>query len=465
MERTTKMRLPITSETTPNELKKFLVQAAPNDRVRLKKDVLYCRPERIGGPLDHAKGHLGGDTVTKRQELWRKLDEVFKKDHINLGEHAKQVLLPHEYEKLRTLANGDLKVKHLLRIFEGTVKVDGKNYQYDRLNPFAAGAYGQIYRAKIQNAADGSELALKKVAKPTAKDEEALRQEVAVHGQARGAQVDKLNYVVETGALVVGHDGALYQPMAMAVCSADKLLDKFTIPEAENEVNSLVVLTLHDWIMSLYQINSVGLAHRDIKPENWLLSKEGIWQLSDFGTAGDNEKSYGAHQFKGYRVTGNGSVFAKAPEWLHSELPPDREDPDKFKNEPAVFKVGHSADVFSMGVAAFRLITRGKLPFADPLKFDDPSQRLPLESEYEEQVLAYRASGKLFSEWYLAEYGQPIPLAWRSFFDWVLHSDPQKRPSAGELLELPIFGYLKRMDVSKLRQELLQKPPSDKSVH
>ncbi len=467
MERTTKNRLRITPETKPSDLKEFLAQANPNARLRFKNGELYCREERKGSALTRAKNHLSGDTAEKRQKLRAEIEKVFDQNKIDFNSHVKKVLLPHELEKLDA-TSGDLKVKHLMRVFTGTLKVDGNDYQYDRFaKPFAHGAYGDIYRAKDSKpTGETRELALKQIKKLTAEQENALRQEVATHLKARHAQVDKLNYVVETSGLVKGQDGEIYLPMPMALCSGEKLFGQFTAPAAANEVNSLVLVSVHDWLMGLYQLHSVrwdgsksiGMAHRDIKPENWLLSQEGVWQLSDFGTAGDSERIYPAHQIKGHRVTGNGTVMTKAPEWLHSELAPDRENPDKFKDEPPVFRVGHKADVYSLGAAVFRLLNNGQWPF------NNPSAPATTEVVYEEQVLAYRESGKPYCQWYFEEYGQEIPAPWRHFFDRALHSDPDKRATAGELLELPIFGYLKQMDIPKLRADLVLKAQSVKGA-
>ncbi len=80
-----------------------------------------------------------------------------------------------------------------------------------------------------------------------------------------------------------------------------------------------------------------GLIHRDIKPGNILITSEGMIKLTDFGIAGAPD---GAEAGKGILGT---------PDYISPEQALGR-------------KVTASADIYSLGVVAFRCLT-GKLPF------------------------------------------------------------------------------------------------------
>lgn len=449
MQRTTTHRLAINADTKLSDLKEFLEKAGPNARLRSKNGELYYRIERKGSSVSHAAEHLLGTTTDKREEVMALIKQVFRDNHVDLASHIKTVLLPHEAKRL-TAAAGDLKAKHLLQVFTGTVKIDGEDYQYERLDPFAKGSYGQIYKAT--RTSGDSQFALKMpLGTLTEAEQKTWRKETDRHLTARKAQLAPLNYVVETAASVLGRDGGIYQPMGLALCSGKELIGLFPVPAKEDGVDDLVALTVRDWTMGLLQIGSIGMAHRDIKPENWLLSKKGVWQLSDFGTAGDSQTEYQALGGKkgSHKVTGNGGVFAKAPEWLSSELP----------HVDGQYRVGHEADVFALGVAVFRLITNGSLPFNNPW---EPSTT---EIDYEATVLEYAKSGQSFCEWYSEKCGQNIPLPWQEFMDGALCANPSQRAKVGQLLELPVMMNVQQLDESELRSRLVQMASSGQNAH
>lgn len=427
----------VTPDTTVAHLRLFLEQAGPKANIRREGDVLYCREGRKGNQLSHLAGYLTGHTKDKRGEVMDLVKQVFARDHIKLNEHIKAVLSPQEAAHLKA-GHGDLKVEHLLKVFTGTVQVHGEDYRYERLKePLNKGSYGAIYMGTGAHQAD--RLALKTPHQAVAEEGVALRKEAAIQLRARQAALSNVNYVVDTTEAVIGSDGRVFQPMGLALCSAEKLLDRFSLPDDELAVDSLMALTARDWAMSLVQIGSIDMAHRDFKPENLMLSQEGVWQLSDFGSAGDSTAVFtNAGGKKGSReMTGNRSILNKSPEWLRSELP----------RVVGEYHVGHADDVFALGVAVFRLVTQNKLPF------EDPGQPPATMIDYEEAVLSYADSGKSFCQWYFEAYGQEIPLPWRDFFDQALHSDPAMRATAAELVDSPLFSPPSE---AELRAQLVQ---------
>ena len=450
MERTTKQRLQIqiTPQTTLWELKGFLDKAKPDARLRLEGDVLFVRDERKGDNLSQAATYLSGKTAGKREVVWERLASLFAPNHMDFESHVNQVLSPEQIKALRT-GQGDLKVEHLLRILPEPVNANGKALMYDRFHPIGEGSYGKVYKAIDP---EGKAYALKQPMKSTPQEADALRREADAQARARKAKRSDNNYVVSTKPVVVNPHGGVVQPMAWALCNGLDMMKKFKVPETEHSVNLLARQTVFDWVKGVGQVGRAGMAHRDIKPENWLLSKKGVWQVSDFGTSGPEETTYPANPLKkGYRVTGNGGVRNKSPEWLRSEQAPDNAvayDPN------GTFTVGHKADVFSLGVAVFRLITGDSFPFKPPSSQDDR------ETTYMDNVLeyadSYKNSGKPFSQWYSEWSGLEVPEQWRSFLDRALHADPEQRASADELLNDPVFDALQGVDEAELRRGLVE---------
>lgn len=435
--------LVVKKSTSIAEVQSFLEQAGPNARIRARGNLLYCREERKGSSLSHVAGFVSGHTQSKREETLKLVEKVFEKQGVVFSAHIRAVLSPTEHAHLYA-GDGDLKVEHLLRVFTGKVNVGGESFSYPRLKPFNQGSYGQIYKAT--GASADKALALKLTLEPVDENDEALRREAAMHVRAYQAAQGGVSYVAPSFEAVQGADGGIYQPMALAICSANALLEKYPASDDAEEVSCLVALTARDWLASLVQLEGIGMAHRDFKPENLLLSKEGVFQLTDFGSAGDAHARFQAiGGKKGSRgVTGNGSVLNKSPEWLLSELP----------RVEGAYQVGHKADVFALGTAVFRLVHKGLLPFQAP-SFD-PLKDAFREIDYEEMLLDYAKSGASFCDWYFEQFGKTIPVAWRDFFDASLHSDPEQRASASQLTKLPIIWAPMPQAEADLRAQLLE---------
>lgn len=106
-----------------------------------------------------------------------------------------------------------------------------------------------------------------------------------------------------------------------------------------------------------------GVIHRDVKPENILLTKNGGVKLADFGLAkvlGDaGETLTGAREIMGTR-------HYMAPE-----------------QEEAPRTVDHRADIYSLGVVAYELLT-GELPLG---QFVPPSQKAKVDPRLDAVVL------------------------------------------------------------------------------
>ncbi|CAI5950342.1 unnamed protein product [Closterium sp. NIES-65] len=192
--------------------------------------------------------------------------------------------------------------------------------------------------------------------------------------------------------------------LVMDFCDSGDLYDEVVrrgrLPEKES------ALLFRQIASALAFCHSRGVMHRDMKPENILLHKQGdasnrlTVKLADFGLA--------IPLLAGETTRGiSGSTFYMAPEVLSGEY-------------------GHSADVWSLGVLLFTMLS-GAVPFLG----DD-------NSDSTEAVL----NGRLdFSspEW------ATISVEAKGLIRCMLHRDPRRRPTAAKVLSHPwvllnVFG-------------------------
>ena len=271
-----------------------------------------------------------------------------------------------------------------------------------------------------------------------------LQEETSILERFNNRHAGDVSYVVKTFGIVSGPDGTPYQALELALSDGKKLVDQLELgrPDADASLASkqafldksartpTLIVTMKDWLGGVSQTASVGIAHRDIKPANFLLTPEGSWKLTDFGSAGNVND-----EFTLEKDTGNDNYFAKSPEWLVGQ-----------QDRNYAYRVGPKDDVFSFGAAAYGLLTGGLAPF------DFDAELGP--SAYMDTVRAYADSGMSFSEWHERHTGLAIPKAWQPLLNGAMHSDPQQRMTADQLRALKLFRLLPAV-VQKARNELL----------
>lgn len=123
---------------------------------------------------------------------------------------------------------------------------------------------------------------------------------------------------------------------------------------------------------ALQYAHEQGVVHRDIKPENILISKEGCVKIADFGLAkiARSNEERGNNDESGKQLTGTREVIGTP----HYMAPEQVERPTE---------VDHRADIFSLGVVLYEMLT-GELPLG---RFPLPSQKVRIDLRLDEVVL------------------------------------------------------------------------------
>lgn len=116
---------------------------------------------------------------------------------------------------------------------------------------------------------------------------------------------------------------------------------------------------------ALQYAHDEGIVHRDIKPENILIDKKGRVKIADFGLAKLVAAAASQAQLTGtYQVMGT----------FHYMAPEQFERPQE---------VDHRADIYSLGVVLYELLTR-ELPIG---RFSLPSQKVQVDVRLDDVVL------------------------------------------------------------------------------
>lgn len=149
---------------------------------------------------------------------------------------------------------------------------------------------------------------------------------------------------------------------------------------------------------ALQYAHDEGVVHRDIKPENILVDRRGRVKIADFGLA-----RLLAVEPADERLTGEGQVMGTP----HYMAPEQVEHPRE---------VDHRADIFSLGVVFYELLT-GELPLG---KFPPPSRKVQIDVRLDDVVLRalekeparrYQQAGEVKTEVEIIARTAPPPVA------------------------------------------------------
>nr|OQO15951.1 hypothetical protein B0A51_17239 [Rachicladosporium sp. CCFEE 5018] len=256
---------------------------------------------------------------------------------------------------------------------------------YTKQSCIGGGSFGKVYRGLDKRT--GASVAIKIIDVENADDEvDDIIQEISILSGLSSPYVTKYY-----GSYLKGSD--LW--IIMEYCSGGScgdLLKPGLIPE------EYICIVVRELLMGLSYLHGDGKLHRDIKAANILLGANGQVKLADFGVSG---------QLTATMTKKN--TFVGTPFWM----------------APEVIKQSgydHKADIWSLGITALELAL-GEPPYSDihPMKvlFLIPKNPAPtLEGNFTKEF--------------------------KDFVGICLQKEPQRRPSARELLRHPWVRKAKR---------------------
>lgn len=180
-------------------------------------------------------------------------------------------------------------------------------------------------------------------------------------------------------------------------------------------------------LLALHHIHRRRMIHRDVKSANLFLTSRGFIKLGDFGFSRKYESTVSSETIAG--------TFLGTPYYLSPEMWQGK-------------RYGKKADVWAAGVVLYEMLMDGQRPYdgnslpelresvmttevdlpQEPPVLSMTSQDGPATNEEISPVSSVNHRGKFSQEM-------------RELVRWILHKDPNQRPSTEDLLHTPIMHH------------------------
>lgn len=209
----------------------------------------------------------------------------------------------------------------------------------------------------------------------------------------------------EFGALNAANDLLL---IGMELCIPSTLHDLLLHTRLTSEADMLFIC--YQAAQALLCVHTEGCIHRDVKLQNFIFDVSGNLKLIDFGLSSNTVKPPAGDIVAG-------TISFMAPEMAYNALHREKR-----------VSVGISADIWSLGIAFFSIVTQ-RNPYAAPTG-DSPSQK-----ELLERVEA--------ADWHWPEGSQVSP-ALRELIGSLLVKNPSERPDIQTILKHKVWNLRRR---------------------